>query len=121
MHFRRGAQTPPSVQVFIDDSVVAGTKRHSLFFLVIFRDEVPAKIGHYSGPPVFTGYGIDELCRLFGTVDGALLQCFEEHIRWQRIILSCRLRQYVGLLVLCSGEASYAEPEEKFPHASHGC
>ena len=101
--------------------VVAGTKSHSLFFLVIFRDEMPSQIGHYGCPPVFTGYGVDEFYRLFGAVDRALLQCFKEHIWWQRIMLRCGLRQYIGLLVLRSWEALYAEPEEKLLHASDGC
>jgi len=95
-----GARRPPSVQIFVNDSVVAGAKNHSLLFLVVLRDEMPSKIGHYSGPPVLAGYGIDELYRLFDAVDRALLQCFEEHVRWQRIILSCGLRQYIDLLVL---------------------
>ena len=120
MHFRRGAQTP-SVQVPIYDFVIAGANRHSLFFLVIFRDEVFAKISHYGGPPVFASYGIDKFCRIFGTIDGTLLQCFEEHIWWQRIMLSCGLRQYIGLLVLRSWEAPYAESEEKLLDASDGC
>ena len=95
-----GARRPPSVQIFVNDSVVAGAKNHSLLFLVVLRDEMPSKIGHYSGPLVLTSYCIDELYRLFGAVNRALLQCFEEHIRWQQIILSCGLRQYIGLLVL---------------------
>ena len=72
MHFRSGAQTP-SIQLFAYDFVVPGPKCHSLLFLLILRDEVSAKIGHYGGPPVFAGYGVDEFGWIFGTIDGGLL------------------------------------------------
>jgi hypothetical protein len=77
-----GRADPSLVQVSIDDSVIAGAKRHSLLLLVIFRDGVSTKIGHYGGPPIFACYSVDELCRLFAIVDGAFLQSFKEHIRW---------------------------------------
>jgi hypothetical protein len=58
----RETRRPPSVQVFTDNSIVPGVKRLSLFFLVILRDRVSAEIGHYGGPSVFGGYGVDEFC-----------------------------------------------------------
>ena len=70
---RRGAQTPPSIKVFINNLVVSGMKCHSLFFLLVLWDEVSTKIGHDGGPLVFAGYGVDEFCGLVGTIDGGLL------------------------------------------------
>ena len=62
---RRGAQTPPSIKVFINNLVVSGMKCHSLFFLLVLWDEVSAKVGHDGCSPVFAGYRTDKLRRLF--------------------------------------------------------